>query len=429
MNNHKIIINLEDSKKEIIFTTRNELKLIYIQKLLEKCHSSKQKNIIKCTCDSTKELYLSVKKKKRYFISKYPKGEEHKPTCIFHTFAQDLTEDTESHTAYSINIFKEPTKTNVKNDIKNSDDYEIAVRTTYYQYCNDLISFANSKAFYIANTQEKRNKNEFGINNFTFEDFCTAYYSALSAINIIKNGNVLDIQKNNKSFKFYYGVLTDSEALKEAVIKAKKLNSKDTIEIPTKIISYDFVKKCQIFKEQKLLVTAKRLLIALKLVQNEDGQTIKDTPYFFAASIDKDITIRLHLHLITFDEKRICFVDSSFERKYAIECYKNENKYAMIKPLSNNEIDDILPPLIGLPYILQKIPHIDYKPDFLLFDGNTIEIVEVSGYSNRLDYIEHLEKKIRYYQKLCDNYSFFKYTIYDGKTQKVSKKKRSDTLG
>lgn len=415
---HTIILDPRGINKEMNFTTRNEFKTKHYQELLIQYH--KKQNSIRCKCDLTKELYLSVGKKKRYYLSKYPKGEEHYATCIFNSYAESLTNDGDN-TAYKIDIFSEPKVTTPPNVGRREIDKnkEIARRTTYYQYCNDLISYANQTAFYMANKIEQRQNSSLGINNFTFDNFCRAYYLALKNINIIKNGNILDIQKDNQNFRFNYGIISDIKSLEEIFRTLEDLNDEDIVKIPVEMISYDYKNNCSILKNDFLKMTKKRFKIAFKLVKNEGTNSFKVPPYFFSASIENGITVRFHLSLISLEENQICFVDSSYERNFAKYFFRNSDKYIMLKPLTNNEIDKLIPSIIGLPSILDNIPHIEYNPDFLLLDGNFINIIEVSGYNNREEYKLHMEKKMRYYQKLCDNYSFFKYTVYSGRTKKI----------
>lgn len=64
--------------------------------------------------------------------------------------------------------------------------------------------------------------------------------------------------------------------------------------------------------------------------------------------------------------------------------------------------------------IESKVPHIKYRPDFIVFYEDYFLIVEVSGYDDKI-YKEDLKVKVSYYRKLEVKTGIIRYKEVDGK--------------
>lgn len=395
---------IEPNSKNSIYTikSKNDLKKKSMQNVLKKYHL--KKNEIRCNCNLDKELYLQVKNiGNSFYLAKYPKSQEHNSDCIFHSFANEFINQNEDGVSYKASIFDE-TKPNT-NENQESRDRENARSNTYYSFCHDLIAEANINAFFIANKKQKN------LVNYNFEQFCQAYFNALRNSKIVSHNNAYDYFKGNKEFKFEYGIINSDIVGNLDLIKK---DDKDEVSIDVNPIFYNVNDSSYELNTKTSRILFKRLRIAKNLVVNFSN--IIAVPYFYNAVYKNGIIVRLHITPIYFENNNICFIESSYERNFVHKLFEKDVPF--LRPISNDEIDSIYPYKLGLPESLYKIPHIIYNADFLLFEDNYINIIEVSGYSFS-DYKELLNKKANYYQYLCNTYAFFKYSIYDGLTGKL----------
>jgi hypothetical protein len=382
-----------DNRLEYYFKSKNDLKENSMQNVLKEAHG--RRNYIKCKCITEKDLFLQVKKiNDLYYLAKYPNSEEHNQNCIFHSYTKDFFNEDENGVIYRPLIF-EDVETKLNNKDTSIGDYENAKMNTFYAYCHDLISSANMISFF------KANKNKRELNNYSFQDFCSSYYLSLKTIRISKFGHLLNYIKEKKESYFEYGIISEDIV---GNLEHINFNPDDIIDINLNRIILDFNTK-----EYKLVLKTgkikyKRLEISKKLVTN---YSIVPIPYFYNAIYKNGVIIRLYISPIFFDEYNICFVKSRNENIYAEYLFKEGIPF--IKPISNNEIDFIYPSKLGLPSHFKKIPHIVLKPSFLLFQDNSIIIVEVTDKR----YTKYLYKKKNYFEMLQKKFSFFYYKFVD----------------
>jgi hypothetical protein len=406
-----ILVKRGDFTNTYTFNSKNDLKQSSMQNVLMSVH--KQNNAVRCSCDMSKELYLSVKKiGKKYFLAKYPKSQEHHPQCIFHSLINELLQIEDDEIGYKSSILEEPEPNSEKS---NSSEFpkESAKRNTFYMFCHDLISQANKVAFLMANKQSKN------LYNYNKDDFFRAFLKAAKSIKIVGSGNVLEYCKKNKGTTFEYGIVPYDIVGNLDVLSIKDNN--ELIEIDVERIYFDVDAKEFMSVPKKARITFKRLKLTRNLVMNLGNVTA--APYFYIAVYNKGVMTRFYISPIYEDEENICFVDSGYERAYAQSLYANETVF--IKPIGNDEVDILFPFKLGLPTYVDKIPHILYKSDFLLFTNGRINIVEVSGYDKE-EYQNLLKKKERYYQNLHEVYLFFEYTVVDGKTQTTIRRHKEE---
>lgn len=394
--NHTILIEPNEKNYEYSFKSKNDLQKFSMQKVLEKYHF--KKNSIRCKCDMKKELYLEVRKiGLKLYLAKYPKSEEHSPECIFHSLSKEFM-DEETRT-YNSAIFQEPIDGENKGSRKSQR--ESVARSTFYSFSHDVIANANIRAFFISN------KNRVYPRNYNFNNFCRAYYLSLKEMKIKGHEDIYEYCKKSNHTKFEHGIIFEDVV---GNLECANYNDDELIDIKLNPISFDKSLYEYSTYKKTAAIKFKRLRLAKKLVQNYNN--ITPIPYFYNAVYVNGVIVRLFIAPIYFDKENFSFVDSAYERNYAKRLFKENSTF--LKPISNNEIDSIYPIKIGLPGVLNKIPHILPKADFLIFANRAINIVEVAGYLNDSEYVKHLEKKERYYQKLHDNYSFFTYSIIDG---------------
>jgi len=400
MNNLTILeFSKSGSKHDYSIKTKNNLQSDSMQRILDKHH--KVHHSIRCKCDMTKELYLSVKQfGKKFALARYPKSEPHQSYCLYFSEKDKYVDVDEKGTTYKSKIFDEPEDgTSSKSTAKRDTDEE-ARRYTFYNFCDDLIADACTYAF------NKKNANSSELRNFNFNDFCWTYSKIMKQANVARYGNVIEFCKKNNDFNFEYGVITNDFI---SSLDPSTQKDKDIVNVKLNPIRYENTNGTQWKTDltKSANIGFKRLRIASKLVKIFDNYI--NPPYFYTAIYKKGIIVRFHIVPIHFDMTNITFVESNYERNYAKSLY--EDGIVFIKPLSNNELYSIKASNISSECV--KPPHIIYHPDFLELVDNKLLITEVSGFKNKA-YVDLLEKKMRYYDKLGDDYSYVKSKCVDG---------------
>lgn len=392
MQQHRILLIKDEKQESLYFKFRSDLKKEENKKKLLTHY--KVKNSIRCMCDQKKELYLYVKE--NGVVAVYPKSEEHKENCPFYSKREEFIDDETGE--YKSNIFKEVIS-HSKLKGKESGE-EKCQRLTYYDFCREAIAIGALDAF--RHDYERYNK----IYNITFNQFCFSYSNGLKNLKLKGNEDVYTFFKNNKEYKFEYGILNNdlltliSENAKDEDIKSINIDE----------IKYDYTNKKWVTQNKNAKISHRRLRLSKKLVQIWNN--LIEPPFFYTAVYHDDIIIRFHLMPIFLNEKNIVFVESNFERNYAKKLI--EEKIVFIKPISNDEVYKIEPKIINTR--CEYIPEIKFHPDFLEFSNNKMIITEVSGFTDK-DYVNHLEKKMRYYLKYIENKEFlFEYKCIDGKS-------------
>lgn len=378
--------------KDITFKTRSDLKKEDNQKKLKPLF--KEQHAIRCLCDTTKELYLYVKESG--IVAIYPKSQEHKQSCPFYSERKDFID--EDSAEYKTSIFKEINSTYIAKKT-NADAKENCQRLTYYDFCRDIIANASLEAFMYDYGRFNR------IYNITFNQFCFSYLKELD--NIKFAGGKLSVKgffQKYTEYRFEYGILrNDINA-----INVTNDNDIYTLEL-SKIFYNSQVKKWDTYNKNEQ-ISGKRLRLSKQLVQIWDNYI--EPPYFYTAVYYNNVITRFHIMPIYLDDRRIVFVESNYERNYAQKLI--EENIVFIKPISNDEVSKIKPEIVNSK--CKFIPPIKFHPDFLEFYDNKMIITEVSGFTNS-NYINHLDKKMRYYNAYIKNKEeYFDYKCVDGRT-------------
>ncbi len=105
-----------------------------------------------------------------------------------------------------------------------------------------------------------------------------------------------------------------------------------------------------------------------------------------------------------FDDKYLCFVESTLERDYAKKLFLDNTPF--IKPIDNSELFKIKKEKIVPPG--QAFFNLSHRPDFIEFKNEKIVIVEVSGDINS-EYEEQLAYKEKDYLNIVKKYSYVLY--------------------
>jgi hypothetical protein len=380
------------------FNSKNDLQSNSMQNVLKNCH--KVINNIECQCDTSKKIYLIVRKvNNKYYLIRHSKTHEHSNDCIFNSLNQEFIDDNNNEVKYNSAIFDE-----VKGDNKSvvgSNTKEHAKNYTFNMFSQELISNANKGSF----LSSLKNHDYKDLENYNFQTFCKNYLAYLYNSKISKTSFKEFFFKGE--FRYEFGIVKDDIFGK---INSADVNDEDIIEINLNYISLNDNKRFAL-KSKVSRIKFKRLRILKKLVQNFNNTT--SVPYFYNAVYKNGVIVRMYIKPVYFNEEYICFVDSGYERNYAEYLY--ENKIFFLKPISNDELETIYSSKLGIDFYSKsfKLPHIVYTSDFILFKNNEINIIEVSGYNDNA-YKAHLTKKEDYYQLLHNKYSFFKFTTIDG---------------
>ena len=360
---HSILIkSADDTFRTYSLKSKSTLKNDFFQNKLKWLH--RQDRAIKCGCRPDSDLWLAVVKREgeSYFLRTYPKiVDEHSAECIFNNVASKLYDDNKE--AYSLSIFQEVKEgLGEQGRLEQESILENATNGTFYSFCQEWISNANSYAFNSVNMQ-----NEYFTDNYTYKDFISKLNKI--EISVSKIGSVKNIGNIKGNFLKYGITYTD---------------------IPSMIDHTDLDKTLEIAhfgKEKGFQVTQKRLNIAAKKLQIFSNY-IKP-PYFFIAVLYYGVAVRLFLYPVYFDEERICFIESEFERRHAKELY--DRNIAFLKPISDeyHQLNK------------NKAPYFDsaYRPDFFEFFGNEIDIVELSGFGS-VGYLNRLADKRNDYLRI-----------------------------
>ena len=362
---HTILIKTNDQTFKLYsLKGKSTLKNDFFQNKLRWLH--KQERSIKCGCKPENDLWLAVvKNNDTYYLRTYPKiTEEHNEECIFHNIANKFYDDDKE--MYSLSIFQE---VELSDKQKNSvSDHDIAIENsknyTFNSFCQEWLSKANSYALNSANIQ-----NEFFTENFTYEDFIHKFWKI--DLNVSKIGNIRRISEVKGSYIKAGITYTDIPNL----ISGEDLD---------KVLSFD-----NFGKDKPIQVRQRRLNIASKKLKIFSNY-IKP-PYFFIAVLHYGIAVRLFLYPVYFDEEKICFVESEFERQYAKQLF--DQKIAFLKPISDeyHQLNKA------------KAPYFDsaYRPDFFEFVKDQINIVELSGFGSK-EYLNRLSDKKNDYIRIVE---------------------------
>lgn len=406
-------IKIQQNNKEdlfLCFKSKIELKNNdFFQSLLKRYYekSKSEGAEIKCLC---KDVNMSCKYTSYYFLSNLPKNSfKHHQECIFFEHLEYLTDKDDKYrpiifTEVNIN-FSEATDSE-KQDYTVKENHR---NNTYVNFCTDIISFAMSKTF---NTRNSNVQNRGDIIYPSYKEFLDTYSSLLNNNEFLPKGS---IKENLEPYhNFCFGVIeydclsqlqTNQNEYDIFLPKIKKSYNEDK-----KFLGYEVVNvNCKI--------KHKRLMAAAKLVQNFDNYI--HPPYFFMAIYkqnqnSKDIK-RLYFHPVHFDNKHIVFVDSGYERKYAKQLLDND--IGFIKPITDSCFYKLNRNFVN--YQKEgdnsKRAFLQYLPDFIEFDNEHVNIVEVSGYDD-VQYQNLMKRKIKHYEnESLKSEGLYQVKVVDGK--------------
>lgn len=386
------LIRLNQEELQISFKSKIELKNnSYYQDVLKNYHSTyKQEGaILKCLCN---DVDMSCKKTSYFFLSNLPRNsDKHSEDCIYYEHLENLTDNEDK---YRPLIFKEPELIDFSQaNQKEKSEYkqkETHRKNTYNNFCIDMISEAVSISF---NVKNKLALNRVELVYPSCKDFLNSFNILINDNDLLQNGSIRKSLDNY--YNFCYGLVNyDFISLLEN--KEKEYN----IILPTIINKFDDNKKFigHGIKNIDFKINYHKLKATSDLVKNFNNYI--SAPYFFMAiykqNKDNKKLIRLFLHPVYFDKQFIVFVDSGYERKYAQNLI--ENQIPFIKPITSSCFNRINGKFVNYKINnIQKRAYLHYLPDFIEFNKNIINIVEVSGYDS-IEYQNLLDKKRKHYE-------------------------------
>lgn len=412
-----INISVENRKDiQLFFKTKNELKdTEYFQTVLSKYKSEDDDNFqkVRCLCDMNKKLYLSVKhfKKSNYFLSVFPKTAHlHNPKCLYYSplFVENNEELCGEDGVYSKKIFEDIAKKKDSDDNKVIEFKNASRDMTFNNFCRDVLDRTSSFAFNVMNKDIHKRDELSMVDIDTFFDTFNKVIDGRTILDNTMNGSL------NNGYSFVYGAIEDdifsgADASKDWYFKfnaqrCEKIFIEDVNNKGKKIFGGYELKERGFTAGKNVISNARRLVT--------NFSNVIAPPYFFmgitkresyVSKIDKKEKysyklIRLFVYPVVIFDKKICFVESGYERKYAIKLLKEGRVF--VKPISNDCFYKLRNELTNCESKnIKKKVHLHYRPDFILLEKDGIVIVEVSGYEDK-NYKELLAKKIEYYEEI-----------------------------
>ena len=391
-------IEISNKTKEpvlLCFSSKAELKNNnYFQSILEQFYNNEDTPVIKCSCN---DVDMICKHKNYYFFSNLPNNShKHKFNCIYHA-QLEITIDSDGR--FRPLIFKKPTMTTstpALKDFREFSEKNNQRANTYNTFCLNMISETNAKSFNLKNRNVLAREN---IQNITISDFIEVFDDISNNNSLLEKGSIKDSLA--PYYMFDYGFISDADLTSK---KGTEKEHKITLEIVSKNWKKESNKR--IFdgygrKNKEFIVNDKLLENSLNLVKSFDNYI--SAPYFFmcVSKYNKDKRIemvRLFLHPVAIYKEHLAFVDSNYERIYAEHLI--ENSVPFIKPVLHGCFYKIGKKFVN--YTREngdeKRAFLQYLPDFIEFEKEHIQIVEVSGYDNE-DYQNLMNRKIEHYKK------------------------------
>lgn len=259
-----------------------------------------------------------------------------------------------------------------------------------------MISETNAKSFNSTNQNIQEREN---IQNITVNSFIEAFDGLANNNSLLERGSIKDSLA--PYYMFDYGFIDNIDLIskkgtvKEHIVNFQVVNKNWKQENDKRI--FDGYGR----KNKEFIVNDKLLENSLNLVKSFDSYI--SAPYFFmcVSKYNKDKRIemvRLFLHPVAIYKEHLAFVDSNYERIYAEHLI--ENSVPFIKPVLHGCFYKIGKKFVN--YTREngdeKRAFLQYLPDFIEFEKEHIQIVEVSGYDNE-DYQNLMNRKIEYYKK------------------------------
>lgn len=387
-----IRINYNNQIEELEFETRSEITSERFQKFLLLAKNNNLK--LMCLCQKEPEypeiIVSRLPNSHNSFTIKRNPHFQHKTDCIFHIGREEFyNEKTEKYkpTILQEAVVSKSNHTGERNIEETS--IEQVRRYTYKHFCIDAYSDTIAHAF---NTVNK------GANLLTMYSI-NQYFSILLSKVLMKR-------------------LSNGLMAKEALLAYHQLSVgiiRDNLnDIQNNIITlYEY--RQGDFNVKNVEISDECLEITRNL-QNILGN-ILDGPYayiavyksYFSNNEKRYKIVRIYTYAIVEHNDKFSFVESGLERDYAKRLMTMNIPF--VKPINGHEYETI-----GNKYYPNGRPDLNYRPDFIEFHTNWVQVTEVCGFPDNEDYIKELNKKevhykqleqdgtIRYYRHLCDKH-------------------------
>jgi len=373
----------------------------YVKNNPEKCQDYWGKDNVKCSCKKHNVNFDIRQHKEKYLLAR-AKNTEHSIDCPFYKERDDYIKIVDGEEKYTTKIFEEPKTTkSTRRPRASESDIE---RNTYYNYCQNMISSANSFAFNALN--KPFSKEDFI--PVRLSSFCKYFKTTVLNTKISSFSNIKNYCDSAKGVNYTYGFI--EESLHDIYNDNNNLSDDDLITI--NYLKSEEKDNQHIFDSKDFEVSKKRLEISLRRIKIYDNYI--RPPYAFFAVKEWKRAIRLYLYPVHLDieKNELCFVESDYERKYAKKLFLNNT--AFLKPISNTEFARIKKEKIVDDVDKDKKPFLRYRADFIEFNNNKICLTEVSGFDNK-DYISLLTEKEKEYQRLNDKFDYIEYKVINGR--------------
>jgi len=404
MNNYLLFCNNENWE-QVYFNTKSDIiNNGFFKKKLESFYG--KRNHIRCACNEKNHIYMNIRKNKKkdgtffFSLGTNPNyANLHSNDCPFFNNSDEYY-DEENNIFNSIIL--DEVKTNKTSssptDINKIDEVNKKRRFTFRHFCKDILANAYKYSFNSINLKNDRR-------NFctpTFSDFYKKIYKILLDTDIRNKRKMETIISNIKSkgYNLKYGILNNN--LNELLTNINSKKNNELINLGLNSFTKDFDQYYYNFN-----ITKKHLVDAAQICKIFNNYI--SGPYFVFMITKNKIAHRFYLLPVYVDliKDSFCFVDSDREREYAE--YLTKNSISFLKPFGNDEFKYIKREKIILNNSTAAKPRFYTRPDFLEFDNDKIKIVEVLGFMDNKEYVDHLSKKREEYEKLCKIYNFLEY--------------------
>lgn len=376
---------------EIDFNERSYLRRDpEVQNLLQ---NAKSKNFdVVCCCKNTENIFLTLshlpnahnkmefETDAKTLIVKRNHHFEHDESCPFYKLTDEFYEH--EIDKYKSTILISPLESTNTHGCRNNEILSKTIKATFSRFAEGLMSDAYTYAYNL------KNKNSEILLKPTFLNFCNALNGILGKIKFKNGENVIQAERNH-GVVLSFGYISEDICSESATIKLHEYSRNN------------FYEKTFDISERRRQITARYVNIYGHIIVG---------PYFYIATYvqtdrndEMSEIIRLHIYPIVLIEEYFSFVESDFERQYAISLIKSSTPF--IKPVSGNELEQ----MANKWFPNGKPSFKGFRPDFIEFHEDGIHIVEVCGYPDNQEYMRILAKKEEIYNNLSNEGKISKY--------------------
>jgi len=374
------IIFLEKTKStSVSFSTREDIKLDFIQFSLQRAKEKKVKVV--CSCRKDSESYPPV------VISKIPNSSlltikrnpsyEHSEDCIFHAFREQFYDTIKEK--YKKGIFEESAlikkKTNIVSQL--DEKQEQVRRHTFGHFCLDSFSKATSFAL------NSKNKQSDSIEMYSTFD----YFRCLSLTikdTTLANGKTVPDSLPSPYHKISFGILREDLNITNSSMVLNEFNPKYKKFYPLEV----------------------RVKNTKAMIIHDFAHRVHSVPYYYIAvyanrrdfksNTSYKELIRMYIYPIYESENHSCFVNNNKEKIYAHKLFIKQ--IAFIKPISGGEYINI-----NKKFYPQGKPNLKHLPSFMEYRSDPtrhVRIVEVCTLMDNRKYMDELQTKEQHYGRL-----------------------------